>query len=147
MEKLKIDFGSGYAHNKDYKSCDITFSPILDFVYDYKKNKILYCKINSVDEFYLRNVVHHLPDIEKTFKCLKKYLKKGGIIKIIDVNKNYFKQNLFLDRLWYRFIIPQNEIWFSEVYRDYKSILKDMNFQVLENYVIAEKEVSVWKKS
>ena len=28
---LKIDFGSGYNPNKEYKTCDITGSPILDY--------------------------------------------------------------------------------------------------------------------
>ena len=83
---LKIDFGSGYNPNKEYKTCDITGSPILDYMYD-KKDTILDLKEKSVDEFYLRNVVHHIPDLKRTFKCLKKYLKNGGKIKIIECMK------------------------------------------------------------
>ena len=38
---LKIDFGSGYNPRKGYKTCDITYSPFLDYVYDIHKNKII----------------------------------------------------------------------------------------------------------
>ena len=77
MEKLKIDFGSGYNPNSDYKICDITYLPNLDFVYDQDNNVIVGCEYCSVDEFYLINVVHHLPDMKKTFSSLIKYLKSN----------------------------------------------------------------------
>ncbi len=146
MESLKIDFGSGYNHKEGYKSCDITFLPNLDYVYDEENDKILYLKEESVDEFYLRNVVHHLKNMQKTFKCLDKYLKKGGIIQIIDVRKEFYNENVFLDKLWYRGIIPREEIWFSENYRDYIDLLKQMNYSMEEYKVENEKEVSIWKK-
>ncbi len=146
MKKLKIDFGSGYNSKNYYKTCDITFSPILDYHYDQTNNVIIGLKENSVDEFYLRNVIHHLPNIEKTFFGLDKYLKKGGILRIIDVREKFFPQNYFLDRLWYRFIVPRDDIWFSKNYRDYKQILKNMNYRLIHFYNIEEKEVSVWKK-
>ena len=50
---LKIDFGSGYNPKKGFKTCDITFSPYLDYVYDKENNIILDLNKNSVDEFYL----------------------------------------------------------------------------------------------
>ena len=145
-KKLKIDFGSGYNPNKDYKVCDITYLPNLDYVYDEENNVIIGCSKNSVDEFYLRNVVHHLPSIERTFICLINYLKGDGIIKIIDVRKEFYKQNVILDILWYRYIIPRYEIWFSRYYRDYFKILEDLGMQRIEYYLQEEKEVSVWKK-
>ena len=33
---LKIDFGSGYNPNKEYKTCDITGAQILNYLYDKK---------------------------------------------------------------------------------------------------------------
>lgn len=144
---LKIDFGSGYNPNKGYKLCDITYSPVLDYVYDQDNNVIIGAEENTVDEFYLRNVVHHLPDIAKTFTCLKKYLKVGGRIKIIDVRKEYFKQNLFLDRLWYRFVIPRPEVWYSTTYRDYFTILKELGFKLISYEYKEEKEMSEWEKN
>ncbi len=146
-KKLKIDFGSGYNPNKDYKVCDITNLPNLDYVYDQENNEILGCYENTVDEFYLRNVVHHLPNMERTFKCLFKYLKDNGEIKIIDVRKEYFKQNVILDILWYRYVIPRYEVWFSKCYRDYFKILESLGMERTLYYIQEEKEVSVWRKS
>lgn len=147
MEKLKIDFGSGYNPNSDYKICDITYLPNLDYVYNQDDNVIVGCEYCSVDEFYLRNVVHHLLDMKKTFSCLIKYLKTNGEIKIIDVRKEYFKQNLILDILWYRYVIPRYEVWFSKCYRDYFKILESLGMEKIDYYIQDEKEVSVWRKS
>ncbi len=146
LRKLKIDFGSGYNPNKDYKICDITNLPNLDYVYDQDNNIILGCHENTVDEFYLRNVVHHIPDMERTFKCLLKYLKSDGEIKIIDVREEYFKQNVILDILWYRYVIPRYEVWFSKHYRDYFKVLESLGMERVEYYIQDEKEVSVWRK-
>ncbi len=146
MTKLKIDFGSGYNAKEEYKTCDITYLPNLDYVYDEDNNKILYLEENSVDEFYLRNVIHHMKDMEKEFSCLKRYLKTGGIIRIIDVRKEYFKQNYFLDNLWYRFVIPREEIWFSSEYRNYFDILEKMGFKRESLEYNEEKEESIWRK-
>ena len=144
--KLKIDFGSGYNPNSDYQLCDITYSPNLDYVYNPDDNVIIGCQENSVDEFYLRNVVHHLKDLKATFSCLQRYLKKGGIIKIIDVRKEFFKQNVILDIIWYRYVIPRYEIWFSREYRNYSKILIDLNFELEDKHYESEKEVMIWKK-
>ncbi len=144
---LKIDFGSGYNPKKGYKSCDITNLPNLDYVYCEESNEIIDCKENSVDEFYLRNVVHHLPSIEKTISCLYRYLKKDGIVRIIDVRKEYYQKNVILDIIWYRYVIPRYEVYFSKVYRDYFKILKKLNFILIDKYYDEEKEVSIWKKS
>ena len=141
---LKIDFGSGYNPNKEYKTCDITGSPILDYLYD-KKDTILDLKEKSVDEFYLRNVVHHIPDLKRTFKCLKKYLKDDGKIKIIECKKENYYANWFLDSLWYRYVIPREEIWFSDKYRDYKNVLLSIGFKKIESYEENEKEISIWE--
>lgn len=143
---LKIDFGSGYNPNKEYKLCDITYLPNLDYVYDQRENIILGCEENTVDEFYLRNVVHHLPDMRKTFSCLARYLKKKGIIKIIDCRREFYKQNVILDILWYRYVIPRYEVWFSNHYRDYFSILKELGFEQVDYFIEQEKEVSIWRK-
>lgn len=146
QQLLKIDFGSGYAPHSGYKTCDVTYLPQLDYVYDQEENLILGCKENTVDEFYLRNVVHHLPDIHKTFSCLARYLKKEGILQIIDCRKEYYKQNVILDILWYRYVIPRYEVWFSNCYRDYFSILKELGFEQVDYYIEQEKEVSIWRK-
>lgn len=144
--KLKIDFGSGYNPNKDYKACDITWLPNLDYVYDQENNAILGCEDNSVDEFYLRNVVHHIPNMEKTFSCLLRYLKADGEIKIIDVRREYFKQNVILDILWYRYVTPRYEVWFSTHYRNYFKVLENLGMERVSYFIQDEKEVSVWRR-
>lgn len=83
MTKLCIDFGSGYNPKTGYKTCDITTFPQLDFQYD-GKDEIVGLREKSVDVFYLRNVVHHIPNLQRTFITLKKYLKVGGKLVIID---------------------------------------------------------------
>lgn len=144
---LAIDFGSGYNPKPGYKTCDVTYSPFLDYVYDKKQNQILYCEKGSVDKFHLRNVVHHVRDLKKLFECLKFYLRDGGTITIIDVRKEYFKTNVILDILWYRYIIPRYEVWFSHSYRDYGKVLTELGFVKINNYICEEKEVSTWLKT
>lgn len=70
MTKLCIDFGSGYNPKTGYKTCDVTTLPQLDFLYD-GKDEIVGLREKSVDVFYLRNVVHHIPDLQRTFTTLK----------------------------------------------------------------------------
>lgn len=146
IKELKIDFGSGYNPNSDYKTCDITNLPNLDYVYNQDKNTIVGLDYNSVDEFYLRNVVHHLKNLENTFSCLIKHLKNGGIIKIIDVRKEEYQKNVILDIIWYRYVIPRYEIFFSKKYRDYFNVLNKLNLVCESYYIKEEKEVSVWRK-
>lgn len=143
---LKIDFGSGYNPHKEYKTCDITFLPTLDYVFNICDYTITDLKENTVDEFYLRNVVHHIKDLDSTFKMLYKYLKPNGIIKIIDTRKEYFMQNIILDIIWYRYVIPRYEIWFSTKYRNYFNTLEQLKLKLIHKEYLEEKEVSIWKK-
>ena len=114
-------------------------------MYDKKKDTILDLKEKSVDEFYLRNIVHHIPDLKRTFKCLKKYLKDNGKIKIIECKKENYHANWFLDSLWYRYIIPREEVWFSDKYRNYGNVLLNIGFKKIEFYEENEKEISIWE--
>ena len=145
-EKLKIDFGSGYNPNNGDKTCDITFLPTLDYVFNIENYTITDLAENMVDEFYLRNVVHHIEDLDLTFKMLYKYLKPNGIIKIIDVRKEYFRQNVILDIIWYRYVIPRYNVWFSRYYRNYFDILEQLKLTLIHKEYNNEKEVSIWKK-
>lgn len=121
---LKIDFGSGYNPKDGYKTCDITYAPNLDFVFDQQKYKIINCADNSVDEIYCRNVLHHVKDLEKLFIEFRRVLKVGGRLVIVEPAKEHFDANLAKDFLWYRFIIPRHEVWYSEEYREYISDLE-----------------------
>jgi hypothetical protein len=144
---LKIDFGSGYNPKSGYKTCDVTYAPFLDYVYDQEKSEILYCENGSVDEFHLRNVVHHVKDLSAMFECLKRYLKEDGLLTIIDVRKEYFEKNVILDIIWYRYVIPRYEVWFSREYRDYSKVLTKLGFVRIDYHICEEKEVSIWLKT
>ena len=106
---LKIDFGSGYNPYKNYKTCDITNAPFLDYYYDRKQNIILNLEQKSVDIFRLKNVLHHC-DINKVIECLKKYLKDDGKIIIIEPTVKNYEKNRCLDIFWYRYIYRRCEI-------------------------------------
>ncbi len=146
---LKIDFGSGYNPLSGFSSCDFTENPMLDFqVKNYKifKDSVKEIDDASVDEFYARNVIHHIKDLTRLFKMFYKYLKPCGRLTVIDCREKFFKQNVFLDRLWYRYVIPREEIWFSENYRDYIEIAKENGFSIDEYIKENEKEIVFFSK-
>lgn len=146
-QSLFIDYGSGYNPKKGYKTCDFTTNPCLDYnVIDYKiYNKDGELPHKSVSIFRLRNVIHHIPNLQKLFENLKNYLMDDGVIEIIDVNEEHYKQNLCLDNLWYRYVNKRNDIWISQNYRDYAKIASKM-FKILHNFKENEKECIVLTK-
>lgn len=143
---LNIDFGSGYNPKEGYKTCDNTFSPMLDYCYDEKNNKILGLEPHSVDNFHIRNVLHHIKDIPRLIDCLSYYLSPTGQITVIDCRQEYFEQNLILDILWYRYIIPRYEVKFNLKYIDYASIFKAKGYQVIFHKYEQEKEIYIFTK-
>ena len=141
---LKVDFGSGYNCRKGYKSCDITGSPVLDYMYDGNEH-IFGLEEKSVDVFNIRNVVHHIPDLRKTFKCIRRYMKENGKIIITDCDKDHYMQNVCLDNLWYRYVIPRPEVYISKEYRNYFEILSEIGFEIVSRKKSEEKDITVWK--
>lgn len=145
---IKIDFGSGYNPKKGFKTCDNTFSPFLDYVSkDYKifdKNNEL--RQNSVDVLYCRNTLHHIKEIDKLLKNFYNYLKNGGYLEIIECRKEFFKNNLLLDNIWYRYINNDKEIFISQEYRDYISLSLQIGFKLESIEYFNEKEKIVLKK-
>jgi len=119
---MKLDFGSGYNPQKGYSTCDVTSSPYLDFLFDGEKiisrETGSEVRDNTFEEIHCKNVLHHVEDVEKLLNYLKNKLTFGGQLIIIDSNKSSYQRNLILDLLWYRFVIPTYEIWFSKEYRD-----------------------------
>ena len=147
-QNLFIDFGSGYNPRKGYSSCDITCLPNLDFVC--KDNKIYNeqeINDNSVDKIYCKNVLHHVNDLEDLLKNFYRYLKKDGILEVIEPTKDAYYSNLCLDNLWYRYVIPRKEIWISQKYRDYVSIAKQIGFCIDEHITMNEKDIFYFRKS
>jgi hypothetical protein len=93
----------------------------------------------------LVRVVYHIPDLQRTFITLKKYLKVGGKLVIIDCNKGHYKTNVFLDNLWYRFVGNNNEIFISKQYRDYINVLIKLGFKQLYYKSFKEKEITKYE--
>lgn len=144
-KRLNVDFGCGYNPLQGYKKCDITTSPSLDYQYD-GKDCIIGLKPKSVDTFNVSNVIHHIPDIRTTIRCLKRYIKTGGKIVISDCDATHFKANLFLDNLWYRFINQDKSIFISKEWRDYFIIMREEGFVCLHHYNNGLKDISIWTK-
>lgn len=138
---LQIDFGSGYNPLEGFKTCDFVPNPKLDYFYHDGEIEGLNEPVNW---FRLRNVIHHLPDIRKTIQDLKKYLAKDGVIEIIEVRKDKYKSNTFLDKLWYRFVVPRKDIFISAEWRDYLSIMRQEGFRCRYSAVSREKEYTEW---
>ena len=137
-----IDFGSGYNPKEGYKSCDFTSLPNLDYYYDGNKIINLECKVNK---FYIRNVLHHIHDIDILLNYLIDCLHDNGVIEIIECRESHYKINFLLDTIYYRGCTNKKEIWFSESYRNYTSILHK-RMELIKFYYKDEKEISVWKK-
>lgn len=143
---LKIDFGSGYNPYKNYKTCDITYSPCLDYVYDVNINKILGLKKNSVNIFRLKNVLHHT-NINLIAQCLYKYLKQNGKVIIIEPKEKYYDSNRCLDIFWYRYIYPRYEISIPPCKRiNYIKIFDSYNFKFYKYFDTGIYDTYILKK-
>lgn len=138
---LKLDFGSGHNPRKGFKTCDITQAPYLDYAFDPETYKVT-CEDHVFDEIIIRNVLHHIKDLESLFKEMKRILTNNGKLIIVEPRKEFYQQNLNLDILWYRYIIPRYEIWYSRFYRDCIEIAKTF-FKVKNVFYNNEKETII----
>ena len=141
--RLKVDFGCGYNPLPGYKKCDVTTSPTLDYQYD-GQDSIIGLEPHSVDVFNVRNVIHHLPDIRRTVRCLRRYTKQGGKVIITDCDAAHFAANVFLDRLWYRFVNNEQKIFISADWRDYLTIMREEGFVCCHQSNDGLKDKTVW---
>jgi ubiquinone/menaquinone biosynthesis C-methylase UbiE len=150
---MKIDFGSGYNPRKGYATCDRVTLPNLDFWYDPDMDKIIGKDLlpitdNSVDLVRAKNVIHHIENLNPVFEELFRVLKEGGKLIIIEPNEKAYPVNEFLDRLWYRSIIPQEKLWFAITYRYYRNLLTrwadsvKVYYKDEKEYVIATKRTN-----
>lgn len=135
---LKIDFGSGYHPKRNYKT--------LDFNYGCDYYSLDELDDNSVDEFRLRNVIHHIYDLNGLFEKIYKKLKPDGVLNIIDCRKEYFKNNVLLDKIWYRYIFNRNDIYISNEYIDPDNILLKLGFTKIKELYKKEKFIKKYRK-
>lgn len=88
-----------------------------------------------------------LPDIIRSVKAhvSEDVCLDNGTIEIVECSKEYYNTNYYLDYLWYRFIIPRYEIWFSKNYRDYILAAESHGFIVTNRFKKYEKEYTTLK--
>lgn len=133
---LKIDFGSGYNPEPDYKTCDFVPLPTLDFWYDEEHNIIVDLQPGSVDVFRLKNVLHHIPNMTKICTLLWTYLRVGGIVIVIEPSPEAYGINYLLDCVYYRFVNYKPEIWFSKDYRKYTGCFTSNHFTCISQEIL-----------
>lgn len=136
---MKLDFGSGYNPKEGFKTCDVTMSPFLDYSFDTSEYKVS-CPDSSFEEINVRNVLHHVKDLKKLFQEFKRILTPNGILVITEPRLQFYKQNIILDTIWYRYVIPRYEVWFSPEYRNYTELLPEF-FQLVDVRYENEKEI------
>lgn len=114
---MKLDFGSGHNPRKGFKTSDITSSPFLDYVINPETYQVS-CENNIFDEVLVRNVFHHIKNPDSLFKELSRITKPNGKIVIVDAREEYYRANVVLDVVWYRYIFSRQDIWICNQYRN-----------------------------
>lgn len=132
-----IDVGSGYNPKKGYLTCDSNYS--CDF---YSIDDI---PDNVVHKFHIRNVLHHIQDIEEFIWNIKIKCINGCIIHVEDCSELFYTKNLCLDILWYRFILNRHDIYIHWCYRNFINIFKTIGFDVIDIIEKDEKIIAIFK--
>jgi len=139
----RLDFGSGYGALENWKSCDITSSPVLDYYY---LNGRITCDDGTFDHIRCRNVIHHVPDFLELSREFYRGMKSGGKLIIIDCNKKNYRKNVILDNVWYRYVFDRRaDIEIFPEYRDYFEEFSHL-FTLISRKEHNEKEISLWQK-
>ena len=139
-EMNKLDFGSGYNPGDGFKTCDIY--GYVDYYFDPETYTIQTTEL--FHHIRCRNVIHHIKDLDRLADEFYDKLYKGGTLEIIDVREEYFEQNYYLDYLWYRYVIPRYEVWFSKKYRDPEEYF--LKFDLKGRWIEGEKEHFIFTK-
>lgn len=142
---MKLDYGSGRQPKEGFMSSDFCGAPNYDFyIQDYK---VVGARDRSFDVIHVRNVIHHIPekDLPILFAEFKRLLKHDGKLIISEPRKEFHKQNLILDIIWYRFLTYDRSIMLPpEEYVDYKQYLVDFDF--VESVDEFNNEILTYKK-
>lgn len=126
---MKLDYGSGSQPKAGFLSSDFCGAPNYDyFIEDYR---VLDLEDHSCDVIHCRNVIHHIPeeDLPRLFSEFNRLLKPGGELILSEPRKEFHKENLILDIIWYRFIKNETKIALPLTYVDYKKYATD--FQLM----------------
>jgi SAM-dependent methyltransferase len=113
IDVKNLELGAGVLPMKmfypDVKSTDVVPSAHLDGVLDASN---LDLKSNSIDNLFLQNTFHHLPDPQAFFNEAFRVLKKGGRIVIVDPYHNKLSSFLF-PRLFATETFEKRGSWFD----------------------------------
>jgi SAM-dependent methyltransferase len=134
----RIDFGSGFNPHIGYATCD-PFHPMADVLYDTDAYRMEMDDMTA-GEILCRNVLHHVRDLDRLFAEFARVLRPGGIVTVVEPRAEAFETNVFLDRLWYRGLIPRPEVWIAEEYRDYAAVAARHGFRTVGTVPQGEKE-------
>jgi len=103
---MKLDYGSGYNPVKGFKSSDFVSGNYDYFIKD--------CRVDCEDEtftaIHCKNVVHHIPDLDKLFREFNRILKPKGKVLVCDCRKEAYFVNRVYDTIWYRFVNKRYDI-------------------------------------
>lgn len=141
---MLLDFGSGHRPRIGFKRCDVDGWAI-DLQFDPVRYRVLDLPANYVTVIHCRNVLHHVYNLDALAEEFHRILKPGGIVHVIDCTPAAFPANVFLDRLWYRGIIPRPEVWIAGQYRDYTKPFS-VFFNCLRKSAANEKEEYFFQK-
>jgi ubiquinone/menaquinone biosynthesis C-methylase UbiE len=140
----RIDFGSGFNPHDGYATCD-PFHPMADVVYDAHAYR-MDADDGTVGEILCRNVLHHVPDLDRLFGEFARVLRPGGTVIAVEPRQEAFAANVLLDRLWYRGVVPRPEIWIAEEYRDYTAVAERQGFRPVCTVLRDEKETVTFER-
>lgn len=107
---MKLDYGSGRQPKEGFLSSDFCGAPNYDY---YIENyKVLDTEDHSFDVVHCRNVIHHIPeeDLPILFNEFDRLLKHDGKLIISEPRKEFHRENLILDIIWYRFLVNEKKI-------------------------------------
>ena len=143
---IKLDYGSGAKPREGFKTSDFTGTSNLDyFIVDYR---VIDLEDNSCDVIHCRNVIHHIPeqDLPILFDEFNRLLKKGGKLIISEPKEEYHKQNLFLDMIWYRFLVYNKNIMLPLKYVNFRNFVKSGVFTLVSEEMDKKNEVLTYMK-
>lgn len=141
---MKLDYGSGSQPKQGYLTSD--FCGISQYDYMIQDYKVIGAQDGMFETIHCRNVIHHIPkeDLPILVNEFKRLLKKGGRLIISEPRKEFHKQNLILDIIWYRFLKNETKIKLPTEYVDYKKYLN--GFDYIASHDEFNNEIIVFKK-
>ncbi len=132
---LLLDYGSGQnPRSGKYLTCDVRGrTHITTDGYN------IYLPNNSVRLIRVRNVLHHIKDLERLGYEFARILKLDGCLVVIEPHADAYAVNVLHDCFWTKI----RGGWYSPIYRDYADL---MPFEIKKRIRREEKEITCFQK-